>query len=191
MEKQVSVTTMKAIRYHNYGGPEKLIQEDVKIPEPKANEVLVRIKAVAVNPVDWKLMTGKYKTTDKLKDPVIPGYEAAGIVEELGQGVTKFRKGQAVYGNIHNSFAEYAVVDVELLNNKPEYLSFEEASTIPVATQTAWSSIFDIAGLQKGQRVLIHGAAGSVGVFAVQLAKWKGAFVIGTASGQILILSAA
>ena len=183
MEKQVSITTMKAYRYHDYGGPEKLILEDIKIPDPKANEVLVHIKAVAINPVDWKFMSGTYKSADKLNEPVIPGYEAAGIIEELGQGVTKFKKGQAVYGNIFNSFADYAIVDAQHIYPKPEYLSFEEASTIPVASQTAWASLFDTAELQKDQRVLIQGAAGSVGVFAIQLAKWKGAFVIGTTSG--------
>ncbi|MFL5628428.1 MAG: NADP-dependent oxidoreductase, partial [Ktedonobacteraceae bacterium] len=115
--------------------------------------------------------------------PYIPGVDLAGVVEEVGPGVTAFQKGQAVFGqSAKGAYAEYTTASVETLALKPKTLNFDEAATIPVGATTAWQGLFDHGGLQAGQRVLIQGAAGGVGMFAVQFARWKGAHVIGTAS---------
>lgn len=180
----MSIKTMKAVRFHDYGGPEQIILEEIPIPEPGAGEVLVKINAVAVNPWDWKFRSGIYKEGMQVKFPVIPGIEASGTVEMTGPGVTGFLSGQAVYGSMMASYAEYCVASEQQLFHKPKPLSFEEAAAIPVASQTAWSSIIDIAGLRESQRILIHGGAGSVGIFAIQIAKWKGAYVYTTGSSE-------
>ncbi len=182
----MSIKTMKAIRFHDYGGPEQLILEDIPIPEPVAGEVLVKINTVAVNPWDWKFRSGKYKEGMQVKFPVIPGIEASGTVVMTGPGVTGFLSGQAVYGSMMASYAEYCVVSEQQLFLKPDPLSYEEAAAIPVASQTAWSSIIEIAGLRDNQRILIQGGAGSVGIFAIQIAKWKGAYVYTTGSTENL-----
>jgi len=152
----MSIKTMKAIRFHDYGGPEQLILEDIPIPEPVAGEVLVKINTVAVNPWDWKFRSGKYKEGMQVKFPVIPGIEASGTVVMTGPGVTGFLSGQAVYGSMMASYAEYCVVSEQQLFLKPDPLSYEEAAAIPVASQTAWSSIIEIAGLRDNQRFLIQ-----------------------------------
>jgi NADPH:quinone reductase-like Zn-dependent oxidoreductase len=182
----MSIKTMKAVRFHDYGGPEQLILEEIPVPEPEAGEVLVKIHAAAVNPWDWKFRSGKYKEGMQVKFPVIPGIEASGTVVIAGPGPTGFQPGHAVYGSMMASYAEYCVVSEHQLFLKPDLLSFEEAAAIPVASQTAWSSIIDIAGLLESQRILVHGGAGSVGVFAIQLAKWKGAYVYTTGSTENL-----
>lgn len=179
----MAAQTMQAIRVHNYGGPEQLKLEQVPRPVPKEGEVLVRVYAAGVNPVDWKIREGWLKDFMPMQFPYIPGWDIAGAVEEVGPGVTAFRPGQAVFGqSALGAYAEYTTGPVNKLAFKPKKLSMEEAATIPIGATTAWQGLFDRGGLQPGQRVLILGASGGVGVFAVQFARWKGAHVIGTTS---------
>lgn len=179
----MTVQTMQAIQIHSYGGPEQLKLEQAPRPVPRAGEVLVRVYAAGVNPIDWKIRQGLMKDFQPVTFPYIPGIEIAGVVEEPGPGVTDFEVGQAVYGKSANgAYAEYIAVPVEDLAHRPRTLSFVEAAQVPVGVTTAWRALFEHGGLASGQRVLIQGAAGGVGLFAIQLAKWKGAEVIGTAS---------
>jgi NADPH:quinone reductase-like Zn-dependent oxidoreductase len=175
--------TMKAVQIHKFGGPEVLKLEDVPRPEPGPNEVQVRIHAAGVNPVDWKIREGKM---GNIPLPSIMGVEFSGEVEALGPEVTEFRVGEAVFGSVSDSsggYAEYALAPVSQIIEKPAALDHVRAAALPVASMTAWQALFDEAKLRKGQKILIHAAAGGVGGFAVQFAKWKGAYVIGTASG--------
>ncbi|MFL5628259.1 MAG: NADP-dependent oxidoreductase [Ktedonobacteraceae bacterium] len=175
--------SIQAIRVHQYGGPEQLKLEQIPCPEPQAGEVLVRVHAAGVLPAEWKVRQGFFKDFRPISFPYIPGSAFAGVVEEVGPGVTAFQKGQAVFGRSNNgAYAEYTTVSIETLALKPESLSFVEAATISGGATVAWTALFENGALQSGQRVLIHGAAGGVGLFAVQFAKWKGAQVIGTAS---------
>jgi NADPH:quinone reductase-like Zn-dependent oxidoreductase len=176
---------MHAIQIEDYGGPEVLKLVETSIPEPGERQVLVRVYAAGVNPADWKFRSGFMKVFRPLPMPWTPGLEAAGVVEAVGPGVTRFQPGQPVYGPLAGSYAEYAVATASDLQLKPERLSFEEAASVPVGALTAWGSVIDAAGVQAGQRVLVQGAAGGVGLYAVQLARWKGAQVIGTASEAI------
>src|SRR5262249_15413238 len=133
--------------------------------------------------IDWKIRQGLMKDFQPVTFPFTPGVELAGVIAEIGPGVTAFEIGQAVLGRVAaGAYAEYVPIPVEALALKPETLSFIEAAAFPVGAMTAWRTLFDHGGLTSGQRVLIQGAAGGVGLFAVQLAKWKGAQVIGTAS---------
>jgi len=175
--------TSQAIRIHQYGGPEQLKLEQVQRPEPQQGEVLIRVHAAGVNPVDWKITAGMMKAFLPVQFPYIPGHDIAGVVEEVGPGVTAFQKGQAVFGqSAHGGYAEYITASVATLALKPKTLSFDEAAAIAVGATTAWQGLFDHGGLLAGQRVLVQGAAGGVGLFAVQFARWKGAQVIGTTS---------
>ncbi|GLV53507.1 oxidoreductase [Dictyobacter sp. S3.2.2.5] len=175
----------QAIRIHNYGGPEELKLEQAQIPEPQADEVLVRVHAVGVNPVDWKITEGWLKDFRPVQFPYIPGRDIAGIVEEVGPGVTAFQKGQAVFGqSARGGYTEYIPASVNTLALKPDALSFEEAAAIPVGATTAWQGLFDHGNLQPGQTVLVQGASGGVGLFVVQFAHWKGAHVIATTSSS-------
>jgi NADPH:quinone reductase-like Zn-dependent oxidoreductase len=179
----MSTQTMRTIQIHRYGGPEQLMLEQKPRPEPQAGEVLVSVHAVGINPIDWKIRQGMMKDVQPVTFPYTPGIEMAGIVAAVGLGVTAFQTGQAVIGqSARGAYAEYLTVAAEALAFKPESLSFAQAATVPVGATTAWRTLFEHGDLQAGQRVLIQGAAGGVGVFAVQLAKWKGAQVIGTAS---------
>jgi len=175
--------TMRVIQVYRYGGPEQLKLEQKLRPEPPAGEVRVRVHAAGVNQIDWKIRQGLMKDFQPMTFPYIPGIEVARVVEGVGPGVTAFEIGQAVFGqSAKGAYAEYITESVEALALKPETLSFAEAATVPIGATTAWRALFDHGGLTSGQRVLIQGAAGGVGLFAVQLAKWKGAQVIGTAS---------
>lgn len=175
--------TMRAIRVHDYGGPEQLKLEETPRPEPQAGEVLLRVHAAGVNPIDWKLRQGRMRTIAPTTFPYTPGIEASGVVEAVGDGVTAFQMGQAVFGRCANgAYAEYVAIPADDLVLKPASVTFAEAATIAVGATTAWRALFEHGGLTQGQRVFIQGAAGGVGLFAVQLAKWKGAEVIATAS---------
>ena len=179
---------MKAIIINKYGNEDVLEYTDVERPQPKADEILVKVHAAAVNPVDWKIRESGGERFG-LELPLIPGGDIAGTVEEVGVDVENFRKGDAVYGmtvtgGFSGGYAEYAITKADFIAPKPGKLSFAEAAALPIAALTAWQSIFDLANLSSGQRILITGAAGGVGSFAVQFAKAKGAFVIGTASGK-------
>lgn len=174
--------TMQAVRLHGYGGPEVLVLERAPRPTPGEGQVLIRVQSAGVNPADWKLREGYMRAMRPLTFPAIPGFEASGVVEALGPGVGGFQLGQAVYGAAQGAYAEYALAPGDDIMAKPEGLSFDEAAGVRVGAATAWRALFDAADLQPGQRVLVHGAAGGVGLFAVQLARWKGAEAIGTAS---------
>ncbi|WP_242527326.1 NADP-dependent oxidoreductase [Ktedonosporobacter rubrisoli] len=172
-----------AIRVSQYGGPEELKLEHIPCPVPQEGEVLVRVHAAGVLPMDWKIRQGFARGIHPKAFPYTPGSTFAGVVEAVGTGITTFQRGQAVFGRTNNgAYAEYTTVAAETLALKPEQLSFAEAATISGGATVAWTALFENAELQAGQRVLIQGAAGGVGSFAVQFARWKGAHVIGTAS---------
>ncbi len=177
----MSKRIIQAIRVYQYGGPEQLKLEQIPCPEPQPGEVLVRVHATAVLPVEWKIRQGAFHAFQPAAFPYIPGSAFAGIVDEVGPGVTTFRSGQAVFGrSSQGTYAEYTTASAETIALKPASLGFAEAAAISGGATTAWEALFDRGGLQAGQRVLILGAAGGVGAFAVQLARRKGAQVIGT-----------
>ncbi|WP_051505156.1 NADP-dependent oxidoreductase [Paenibacillus durus] len=179
-----SVGKMKAIRYHVHGGPEVLCYEDVPVPKEGEGEVLVRVHAAGVNPGDWQIRSGL--AGDRFPLPYIPGWDISGVVQSVGTGVDGFREGDAVYGMTRDSSgcAEYAAVPARQLAHKPKSVSYVEAAGMPMSAFTAWHALFEQGELKAGQTALINGASGGVGHFAVQLAKWKGAKVIGVASGR-------
>lgn len=180
------MATMKAVRVHEFGGPDVLKYEDAERPTAAEGQVLVRIYGSSVNPIDWKARAGHLEGWIDYTLPFIPGWDLAGEIEEVGENVTGFSKGDAVYANAdirkNGTYAQYIATDARLIAPKPQSLDFAQAAAVPLAGMTAWQALFDHGGLQPGQTVLIHAAAGGVGSFAVQLAKWKGARVIGTAS---------
>ncbi|MBA2677509.1 MAG: NADP-dependent oxidoreductase [Ktedonobacteraceae bacterium] len=179
--------TMRAVHFYAYGGPEQLVLERVPRPEPGTREVLVRVYAAGVNPIDWKIRRGFFKDERPVPLPFTPGSELAGTVELLGPGVTGFKIGQAVYGRgAKGAYADYAVITADQLSDTPHNISCDQAASVPVGASTAWIALFSLADLQAGQKVLVHGAAGGVGNYAVQLAYWKGAHVTGTASSNNL-----
>lgn len=201
----MSVETMQAIRVHAYGGPEQLALEQIPRPQPQAGELLIRVHAAGVLPMDCYLRQGRMAAMMPKSFPYIPGTAFAGVVEALGAGVTTFQTGQAICGRSpQGTYAEYTTVQahapalapdsvgyrqsaaISPLALMPAALSFDEAATLSGGATTAWTALFEDGGLQAGQRVLIHGAAGGVGAFAVQFASWKGAQVIATASAANL-----
>ena len=179
---------MKAVRIHQYGGPEVLVFEDAPRPVPGFAEVLSRVHAAGINPIDWKIRAGHLKDVRPYAFPLILGWDLSGVVEAIGPGTGKFKKGDEVYSRPdsarNGAYAEYITVKESEVAVKPRSIDHVQAGAIPLACLTAWQAIFDTGGLSAGQRILIHGAAGGVGSFAVQLAKWKGAYVIGTASAR-------
>ena len=175
---------MKAVVAHEYGAPEVLKFEDVPRPEPKEDEALVRVIASAVNPADPLTLSGKYAREFGTHLPLIPGYDIAGVVEKTGRKVTKLKVGDAVYGypTFGGGWAEYVTVKEWEVAAKPKSLNFAEAAAVPMGALTAWQALVDVAQLNAGQTILIHGGSGGVGSFAVQIAKARGARVIATAS---------
>lgn len=174
---------MKAIRIHEFGGPDVLKYEDIPESQPGPGEVRVKVIAAGVNPIDWKIRRGYME----LPLPITVGSDVAGVVDVIGEGVDSFQPEDEVFGKAsvgQGGYAEYTVVNSTQIAQKPSSIGFIESAAIPTAGLAAWQSLFDIAGLERGQTVLIHGAAGGVGSFAVQFAKWKGAYVIGTASSK-------
>ncbi|CAG7658121.1 NADP-dependent oxidoreductase [Paenibacillus allorhizosphaerae] len=185
----MSNALMKAVRVHEYGGPNVLQIEKVERPHPVAGEVLVRIVYAAVIPLDWRIRKGLMKQINPVTFPYTPGIAASGIVESVGAGVTEFRAGDRVFGALNGAYAEYGIVAIQnkanpnrFLAHMSENMTFESAAAIWGGVDTAWKALFSEGELEAGQTVLIHAAAGGVGQFAVQLAKWRGATVIGTAS---------
>jgi NADPH:quinone reductase-like Zn-dependent oxidoreductase len=177
------IQTMQVIHVHQYGGPEELKLEQSPRPEPETGEVLVRVYATGVLPIEWKIRQGFLRGVMPATFPYIPGTAFAGIIEEIGPGVTTFQPGQAVFGRSNRgAYAEYTTASVETITLKPETLRFDEAATISGGATNAWTALFENGKLQAGQRVLVHGAAGGVGLFAVQFAKMQGARVVATAS---------
>jgi NADPH:quinone reductase-like Zn-dependent oxidoreductase len=182
----MSNSVMQVVRAHDYGSPDVLKLEQAPLPVPGADQVLIRLKAAGVNPVDWKTRAGMYKQFWPLQFPWTPGIDGAGVIETVGPNVTQFAKGQSVFGIVTGGYAEYALAQANNIQRKPENISFEEAASIPVGALTAWAAVIDTANVQAGQRVLVHGGAGGVGLYAVQLARWKGALVTATASARNL-----
>jgi NADPH:quinone reductase-like Zn-dependent oxidoreductase len=171
---------MRAVRYESYGGPEVLTVADVDEPHAGPGQVRIAVRAAGVNPIDWKLRAGMMAGGKELAEPRIPGNDAAGVVDEVGEGVTGVSEGDAVFGFVSGgAAAEYAVL--EHWAAKPDGLSFEEASGYPVPVETA-VRVLDLLGVGEGQTLLINGAAGGVGTAAVQFAVARGARVIGLAS---------
>jgi len=176
--------TMKAIVAHEYGRPEVLKYEDVPVPEPKDNEILVRVIASGVNPADPLILGGKYAKEFGTHLPLILGYEIAGVVVKTGAKIMKLKVGDPVYAYLlwGGGWAEYCISNEGESAIKPKSLTFVEAASVPLAASTAWQALVDIGKIQSGQTVLIHGGSGGVGSFAIQIAKARGARVIATAS---------
>jgi NADPH:quinone reductase-like Zn-dependent oxidoreductase len=173
---------MQAMLLPRYGSSELLQLGETPRPAPGAGEALVRVHAVGVQPIDWQIPQGMFKTSQPVTFPFIPGIEVAGVVEAVGAEVTTELLGQPVLGQIpHGGYAEYVSVPVHALARKPKALSFPEAAAFPVGATTAWRALFDNGKVTAGQQALIQGATNGMGVFAVQLAKWRGARVIGAA----------
>ncbi|GGZ59025.1 NADPH:quinone reductase [Streptomyces subrutilus] len=176
---------MRAIVVNEWGGPENLVEREIDRPEPGLGEVLVRVHAAGVNPVDWKTRaSGGLIAWGEV--PVV-GWDVSGTVEAVAPGVTAFRPGDEVYGmplfpRQAGGYAEYVVAPARQLAAKPASLSHVEAAALPLAALTAWQALVDTADVRPGERVLVHAAAGGVGHLAVQIAKARGAYVIGTAS---------
>lgn len=198
----MSTATMKAIQIHTYGGPEVLTYEEVPRPTAGPGEVLLRVAAAGVNPSDWKTRTGfadfpESRRPPRPSLPLVLGHDVSGIVEAVGPDVTTFQQGDAVYGQTRlgealaggngafvGAYAEYTTTLASNLAPKPATIDHLHAAAVPTAALTAWQALFEYGKLEAGQSVLINGAAGGVGHLAVQLAKARGARVIGVASGR-------
>jgi len=180
------MTSMQAVRIHSYGGPDVFAFEEAPRPAPGEGEVLIKVHATTVNPFDCAVRAGYMSGYFNHTLPLILGTDVSGIVEEVGAGVTNVAPGDSVYTRVgvfrDGAYAEYAVATASDVAFKPASLDHIHAAAIPHALLTAWQALYEIAALEPGQTVLIHGAAGGVGHLAVQLAKLRGAKVIGTAS---------
>jgi NADPH:quinone reductase-like Zn-dependent oxidoreductase len=184
---------MKAILYHRHGPPEVLQFEDVPQPVPADDQVQIRVHAAGLNPLDWRLMRAPawlIKIIQRFSKVKITGLgvDVAGIVESVGAKVTRFSPGDAVFGGCNGSCAEYACARESEIVLKPQNISFDQAASVPIAALTALQGLRDHAHLQPGQYVLINGAAGGVGTFAVQIARWLGAEVTAVCSARNLDL---
>jgi len=178
---------VKAVVATDFGGPDVLAVWDVPRPEPLPTEVLVRVEATSVNPVDYKTRAGRGMSKVIGEPPFVVGWDVAGVVEAVGRGVTRFVPGDEVYGmpwfpRQAAAYADYVTAPSRQFARKPESLSFAEAGAMPLVALTAWQALVETARIEAGTRVLIHAAAGGVGHLAVQVAKSRGAYVIGTAS---------
>ncbi|MFE9443692.1 NADP-dependent oxidoreductase [Streptomyces sp. NPDC006602] len=179
-----TVNTMRAISQDVLGGPEVLKEVELERPRPRPNQVLVKVRAAGLNPTDWKhRATGGFLG----EPPFVLGWDVSGVVEAAGVGVATFRPGDEVFGMLpypfgRGSHAEYVIAPVRALTHKPSVIDHTQAGALPLVSLTAWQALVENADLQPGQRVLIHAAAGGVGHVAVQIAKARGAYVIGTAS---------
>lgn len=177
---------MKAVQIHEFGGPEVLRYEDAPDPQIASDEVLAKVYATGVNPIDWKIRKGYRKGHVPL--PLILGWDFSGVVEAVGANVTNFKKGDAVFGrpdpSRNGTYAEYVAVKADQIALKPQKSDHIHTAAVPLAGLTAWQGVIELGALQSGQKILITGAAGGVGTYAVQFAKWKGAHVVGTASKE-------
>src|SRR5689334_1747077 len=175
---------MKAVRLLEYG--EQLVSSDVPTPTIARDEILVEIKSTAVNHLDLVKASGTLRQILPIDLPWIPGHEFSGVVEQIGSDVAAYVPGDAVFAanETGGAYAEYLAVKPAAIARKPSNLSFEEAASVPVASQTAWHGLFTHGHLEKGRTILIHGGAGAVGAYAVQLASHAGATVIATATGD-------
>jgi NADPH:quinone reductase-like Zn-dependent oxidoreductase len=180
---------MRAVRFHDYRGLSGIEYEDAPLPVPDDREVLVRVHAAGVNPFDWYAVEGYVNQYVSFPLPAVLGRDVSGIVEAIGAGVDGLAVGDAVYGQTdpesHGTFADYTAIDSCRVAKKPEHLTHVEAASLPNVLLAAWNGVFaknSGANLEAGQTILIHGAAGGIGSIAIQLAKWRGAHVLGTAS---------
>jgi NADPH:quinone reductase-like Zn-dependent oxidoreductase len=180
--------SMKAVRIHNYGGREALAYEDAPMPEIGQDEVLVRVAASSVNPFDWAARSGYMTDYYPYTFPLTLGLDVSGVIESVGTSSNGFRTGDAVYGRANpatnGAYAEYISLPISQIAHKPSTINHQLAASVPHVATSAWRAVVDVGGITAGQTVLIHGAAGGVGTYAVQLAKAHGAHVIGTASAN-------
>jgi NADPH2:quinone reductase len=178
---------MQAILCDRFGGAEVMEYREIETPTPGPGEVLIRIHAAGVNPVDWKIREGGLARLFPCKFPLIPGWDAAGTIAALGDGVTGLSLGERVWSFCRKpdiqwgTYAQYVVMSADGVAPMPANLTFAQASTVPLAALTAWQSLLEVAQVRPGQSVLIHAGAGGVGGFAIPIAKWAGACVIATA----------
>ncbi len=186
----MNARTMKAVRIHEYGGPEVVVYEDAPRPQEIASdEVLIRVSAAGVNPIDYQIRNGLVRQFFEIPFPYILGREVAGVIEQVGTQVNTFHVGEEVFALLTfqaSGFAEYVSVKASRVAVKPTSLDFVYASAVPLTSLTAWQALFEHGKLTTGQRVLIHAASGGVGLFAVQFAHAAGATVLATTSGRNL-----
>jgi len=178
---------MKAIVIEQYGGAEELVEKSLPKPVIQDNQVLIEMRATSINPIDWKVREGYMKEMIPFEFPLILGWDAAGVVSEVGSNVTNFKVGDEVFARpamASGTYSEYVAVEEELVALKPKSLSFEEAASVPLAGLTAWQCLVDFGQIKEGDKVLIHAGSGGVGSFGIQIAKSFGAHVISTASGK-------
>lgn len=179
---------MLAARIHEYGGPEVLRIDEVAKPSPGPRDVLVRVRAAAVNPIDWKVRSGAQRGVMRYRLPWILGLDVSGVVEARGERVTRFEVGDEVWSSpTHRrpgTYAEYVCIDEREAAKKPKNVSHEEAASIPLIGLTAYQCVVEAGALRAGQRALVHAGSGGVGTFAVQLAKHLGAHVVTTCSAR-------
>jgi NADPH:quinone reductase-like Zn-dependent oxidoreductase len=178
---------MQAVRIHRFGGPEVMAIEEIDRPIPAANEVVIKVFAASVNPVDAKMREGKYPVVTEKDLPYVLGRDVSGEIAAAGDDVSSFRIGDDVFVFLspeHGGYEEFALARADEVATKPKSLDAVGAAAVPLAGITAWQGLFEHGGLRPGQRVLIHGGAGGVGHFAIQFAKAKGAWVATTVSAS-------
>lgn len=178
---------MKAIVIEQYGEAKELIEKELPKPEIKDDQVLIEMHATSINPIDWKLRAGYMKEMMTFEFPLILGWDAAGVIREVGKNVTDFKVGDEVFARPameNGTYAEFVAVDEALVALKPENLSYQEAASTPLAGLTAWQCLVDFGEIKAGDKVFIQAGSGGVGSFAIQIAKSFGAHVISTASGK-------
>lgn len=176
---------IRKMRFHRFGGPDVLQLDTLELSGPDAGQILVAVQAASVNPVDFKIRSGKYPAVKDDRLPYTPGRDVSGIVLACGAQATRFKPGDEVFGIVNvygGGYAEQVVLDQDAVTLKPATLDHIHAAAIPLAGQTAWQGLFRHGGLRSGQSVLIHGGSGGVGHFAIQFAKAKGARVLTTVS---------
>jgi len=180
--------TMKAARFHGYGGPEVLVIERAAKPDPGPGQVLMRVHAASVNPIDWKLREGALKAFVPVLLPATAGQDLAGVIAAVGDGVTDLHVGDAVFAmtatGAFGAYAEYAVLDRSAVALKPKTLNFVQAAAVPMGALTAWQGIVEAGDLKAGDKLFVHAAAGNVGGMAVQIAHALGAHVTAAASAE-------
>lgn len=173
---------MKAIRIHDYGDADVLRYEDAPQPEIGPDEVLIKIHAAGVNPVDWKIRSGAMRQARPLKFPAILGSDAAGTVERVGAVVSRFKPGDPVVARVDGAYAEYAAVKTDAVGRAPKSIPLVQVAALPIAAGTAWTVLFEAADLKSTRKILVQGGAGGVGTFIIQMAKLAGLHVTATTS---------
>ncbi|WP_175615738.1 NADP-dependent oxidoreductase [Piscibacillus halophilus] len=177
---------MKAIVINEYGSKDVLQEQEFEKPTPKDGQVIVKVHATSINPIDWKLREGYLKDMVPFDFPIILGWDAAGVIDEVGEGVTDFQVGDKVFARPEltnrGTYAEYTAIDAHLLAKIPDNVSFEEAAATPLTALTAYQCLFEHGNVKEGDKVLVHAGSGGVGSFAIQLAKNAGAYVATTCS---------